>query len=141
VIRLGVDRLGPWWTGSFMDNPTFIAVRLSDVRVIMTIMHVLVVDLPGQAVMDGFKYSSACLPGARGCLQAGLVWSSIKWLCYPKTPTLWSLARYWESPGLATEGPGALGQFARRNRIGLAGGEFLPAHGHCGGKRTGTDHF
>jgi hypothetical protein len=46
VILLGVDRPGPWLIRSFMENPTFIAVSLSDVRVIMVIMHVLVVGLP-----------------------------------------------------------------------------------------------
>jgi hypothetical protein len=42
---LDVDRPGPWWTGSSMENPTFIVVSLSDVRVIMVSMHVLMEDL------------------------------------------------------------------------------------------------
>jgi hypothetical protein len=42
AIFLGVDRLGPWWTESLMENPTFSRVNLSDVRVIMAIMNVLV---------------------------------------------------------------------------------------------------
>jgi hypothetical protein len=42
----GVDCPSPWWIGSFMENPTFIGASLSDIRVIMAIMHVLVVELP-----------------------------------------------------------------------------------------------
>jgi hypothetical protein len=34
-----------------MENPTLIGVSLSDVRVTMVIMHVLVVELQCQAVM------------------------------------------------------------------------------------------
>jgi hypothetical protein len=41
VICLNVDRPGPWWTGSFMENPTFIGVSLSNVRVIVAILRVL----------------------------------------------------------------------------------------------------
>jgi hypothetical protein len=40
--NLPIDHLGPWWTGSFMENPTYIGMSLSDVRVIMTIMRILV---------------------------------------------------------------------------------------------------
>jgi hypothetical protein len=35
----------PWWTGSFMENPTFTGVSLSNVRVIIVIMCVLSVEL------------------------------------------------------------------------------------------------
>jgi hypothetical protein len=45
VICLDVDRPGPWWIGSLMEKPTFTRVNLSDVRVIMTIMHVLMEEL------------------------------------------------------------------------------------------------
>jgi hypothetical protein len=51
MICFGVDRPGPRWTGCFMENPTLIGVSLSDVRVTMVIMHVLVVELQCQAVM------------------------------------------------------------------------------------------
>jgi hypothetical protein len=50
AICLRVDRPGPWWTGSFMENTVFIGVSLSKVRVIMTIMHVIAVELLCQAV-------------------------------------------------------------------------------------------
>jgi hypothetical protein len=45
VICLCVDCPGTWWTESFMEIPAFIGASLSDVRVIMVIMHVLVVEL------------------------------------------------------------------------------------------------
>jgi hypothetical protein len=51
VICFSVDRPDPWWTRSFMENTTLIGVSLSDVRVIMAIMRVLVVKLLCQAVM------------------------------------------------------------------------------------------
>jgi hypothetical protein len=45
AVRFGVDCPVPWWTGSFMDNPVFIGLSLSDVRVMMAIMHSLIVEL------------------------------------------------------------------------------------------------
>jgi hypothetical protein len=51
AIYLGVDCLDPWWTRSFMENLVFIGVTLSDVKVIMAIIRVLVEELLGQAVM------------------------------------------------------------------------------------------
>jgi hypothetical protein len=42
---LSVDRLGPWWTESFIENPTFTRASLSDVREIMVIMGVPVGEL------------------------------------------------------------------------------------------------
>jgi hypothetical protein len=50
MIYVGVDRLGPWWTGSFMENLTLIRASLSDVRATTMIMHVLVVELLCQVV-------------------------------------------------------------------------------------------
>jgi hypothetical protein len=51
AIYLSVDCLDPWWTRSFMENLVFIGVTLSDVRVIMAIIRVLVDELLCQAVM------------------------------------------------------------------------------------------
>jgi hypothetical protein len=42
VICLDVDCPSPSWTGSYMENPAFIGVGLSDVRTIVAIIHVLV---------------------------------------------------------------------------------------------------
>jgi hypothetical protein len=51
VVYFSIDYPGPWWTGSFMENPTFIGENLSVVRVIMVITHVFVVELPCLVVM------------------------------------------------------------------------------------------
>jgi hypothetical protein len=45
AICLCVDRPGPWWIRSLMEKPTFTRMNLSDVRVIMAIMRVLVEEL------------------------------------------------------------------------------------------------
>jgi hypothetical protein len=45
AVYLSVDCPRPWWTGYFMENPTFIRASLSDIKVIMAIMHVLVEEL------------------------------------------------------------------------------------------------
>jgi hypothetical protein len=50
-----------------MENPAFIEVSLSDVRVIMAIMLVLVVELLCQAVMGQLQVLECLLPGLRGC--------------------------------------------------------------------------
>jgi hypothetical protein len=42
AICLGVDRPGPWWTGSLMEKSTFTRTNLSDVSVIVVIICVLV---------------------------------------------------------------------------------------------------
>jgi hypothetical protein len=44
VIHFGVDRPGPWWNESFMENPTFTEASLSDVRETTLFMGVLVVE-------------------------------------------------------------------------------------------------
>jgi hypothetical protein len=43
-IYRGVDHLGLRWTGSFMEKPDFTVARSFNVRVIMVIMRVLVVE-------------------------------------------------------------------------------------------------
>jgi hypothetical protein len=45
AIHLGVDRSGPWWTGSLMEKLAFTWMNLSNVRMIIAIMHVLVEEL------------------------------------------------------------------------------------------------
>jgi hypothetical protein len=67
TICFGVGRPGPRHTGSSMENPAFIEVSLSDVRVIMAIMLVLVVELLCQAVMGQLQVLECLLPGLRGC--------------------------------------------------------------------------
>jgi hypothetical protein len=55
VIFLSIDHPGPWWTGSFMENSSFIEVGLSDVRVILAIMCVLVEEF---AISGGDRTNS-----------------------------------------------------------------------------------
>jgi hypothetical protein len=81
-------------TGSFMKNPTLIRASLSDVRVIMVIMHVLVVDLLCQAVMGWILVIMCILPGACGRLRLRLVLPAIKWPRYLRIPALGPLTRY-----------------------------------------------
>jgi hypothetical protein len=50
AMCFGVDRMGPYWTRSFMENPAFTGPSLSDITLMMVIMCVLVVELLCQAV-------------------------------------------------------------------------------------------
>jgi hypothetical protein len=67
AIYLSVDHLDPWWTRSFTDNPTFTRVSLSDVRVIMMILHVLMEELLCQVMMGWVPVLVWLLLGACGC--------------------------------------------------------------------------
>jgi hypothetical protein len=60
AICLGVDRPCPWWTTSLMRKPSFTRVNLSDVRVIMAIMRVLMEELLCQ-VTTGWNLVLECL--------------------------------------------------------------------------------
>jgi hypothetical protein len=57
MIYFGVDHSDPWWTKSFMETPRFIRVSLSDVRVIMVIMHILVEEF-AMSGSDGIDSST-----------------------------------------------------------------------------------
>jgi hypothetical protein len=94
VICFGVDLPGPRWTRSSIENPALIGASLSDVRVIMVIMLVLVVELLCQAVTEWILVLECPLPGARGHLRLCLVLLGIKWPCYSRTLALGPLARY-----------------------------------------------
>jgi hypothetical protein len=107
VFYFGVDRPGPRWTGSFMENPTLIGVSLSDGRVIIVIMHVLVVELLCQVVM-GWIPVLECLSQARvGAYTYGLSWLALNGLSTrePGSQALRSVLRIPLS--MATGGPGA----------------------------------
>jgi hypothetical protein len=75
-----------------MENPAFTGAILSNVRVIMTIMRVLMKELLCQAVMGQIPVLEWLLSGVRGCLQLCLVLCGIKWHRYSRTPTLSPLA-------------------------------------------------
>jgi hypothetical protein len=64
--------------GPFVENPAIIVVSLSDVRVAMVIMSVLVVELLCQAAMGWVPVLESLLPGTRGCLWLRLVMPGIK---------------------------------------------------------------
>jgi hypothetical protein len=66
AICLGVDRLGPWWTRSFMEKLVFNRVNLSDVRVVMMIMCVF---MEGLLDGDGTNLSTH-VPVCQGCVGA-----------------------------------------------------------------------
>jgi hypothetical protein len=61
-----------------MENPAFTKASLSDVKVIMTIMHVLVVELLCQAITGRIPILKCLLSGARGHLWLRSVMSGIK---------------------------------------------------------------
>jgi hypothetical protein len=67
---------------------------LSDVRVIMMIMYVLMMELQCQAVMERIPALECLLSGTRGHLWLCLVLCGIKWHHHPRTHALGSLARY-----------------------------------------------
>jgi hypothetical protein len=131
VICLSVDRPGPWWTGSFMENTTFIRASLSDVREIVTIMHVLVEELLCHAMIERIPVLKCLLSRACGHLWLRPVLPSIKWHHYPMTQDLWPLAWYLGYPGRGYRGPKCMSCWgARMRQTWLTGGEILPARGH-----------
>jgi hypothetical protein len=71
-----------------MENPAFTGVSLSDIRVIMSIMHILVEELPCQALTGCIPALEYLLSGLRGCMWLHHVLSSIKWHHYPRTLAL-----------------------------------------------------
>jgi hypothetical protein len=77
-----------------MENPTFIEVSLSNVRVIMVIMRVLVVELLCQVVTGWVLVPKGLLPGAPGYQWLRPILSSIKWPHFSRVPTLRSHAQY-----------------------------------------------
>jgi hypothetical protein len=105
VIWFGVDHSGPWWTGSFIENPAFTGVTLSNVRVIMVIMRVPMVELLCHAVMEQVLVLEYLLPSMCEHQMSGPVMSGIKLPCSPRAPALGLLAWYREPLGVATGGP------------------------------------
>jgi hypothetical protein len=85
AICLDVDHPGPWWTKYLMEKATFTRASLSDVRVIMAIMCVLVEELLCQAVTMWFLVLECMLSLAHGRLCLCPIISGIKDLfgCMP----------------------------------------------------------
>jgi hypothetical protein len=88
-----------------MENPALIRVSLSDVRDIMVIMCVLVVELLCQAMMGWNSVLECLLPGTRGRWWLHLILPGIKWTHYLRTPALGPLARYLGYPWAWLPGP------------------------------------
>jgi hypothetical protein len=85
----GVGCLGPWWTRAFMVGAIW--ASLSDVRMIMTIMCVLLEELLCQAVMGRILVLECLLSVTRGCLCLRHVTLDIKWRCFLRTQLQWCL--------------------------------------------------
>jgi hypothetical protein len=68
-----------------MEKPIFTRMNLSDVRLIMMIMHVLMEELLCQVVTELILVLECLLLGARGCLWLHPVMTGIKWRCFLST--------------------------------------------------------
>jgi hypothetical protein len=68
-----------------MEKPNFTRENLSDVRVILVIIHVPVEELLCQVVMGWISVLECLLSGARGCLWLMSVMLGIKWHCITRT--------------------------------------------------------
>jgi hypothetical protein len=77
-----VDCPGPKGTRSLVEKPAFTGVNLSDVRVIITIMCVLVEKLLCQIVMGRIPILECLLSGVCGHLWLRSIMSVIKWCCF-----------------------------------------------------------
>jgi hypothetical protein len=66
-----------------MEKLAFTRVNLSDVRVIMVIMRVLVEELLCQTVMGCIPVLECLLPGVHGCLWLHHFLAGIKCCCFP----------------------------------------------------------
>jgi hypothetical protein len=64
-----------------MENPVFTRESLFDIRVIMTIVHVLVVELLCQAVTGWVLVLECLLPDTRGHQRSCPFMFVIKWPC------------------------------------------------------------
>jgi hypothetical protein len=90
-----------------MGKPTPIGGFLSDVRVIMMIMRILMAMSLCQAALGQVPVLECLLPGARECLWLRPVMPDIKWRCFLRAQ-LQQLYPVLERPlGVTTGGPGA----------------------------------
>jgi hypothetical protein len=74
-----------------MEKPTFTRVNLSDVKVIMAIMYISVVDLLCEVSMGWILVLKFLLSGARGHLWPCLIMLGIKCCRFLKTHLRWCL--------------------------------------------------
>jgi hypothetical protein len=99
-------------------------MNLSDVRVIMTIMHILVEELLCQAVTGQILLLESLLSGACGCLRLCPFKPDIKCRCFQRTRLQGNL------PGTREPQAWPLGA---RVYAGLTGGKILPTRGYGDG--------
>jgi hypothetical protein len=74
-----------------MEKPAFARVNLSDVRVIIVIMHVPMVELLCQVSMGQIPVLECLLSSVHGCLSPCLVVPGIKCHGFSRTRLRWCL--------------------------------------------------
>jgi hypothetical protein len=89
-----------------MEKPAFTRVNLSDIRVIMVIMHVLMEELLCQVVMGQIPVLKCQLSSACGHPWLHLVMPCIKCLCFPRTELQGHLPSTREPRSMAARGSG-----------------------------------
>jgi hypothetical protein len=103
TVTLGVSH-GSLVNRIFRGEPHPYQVSLSDIRVVMTFMHVLIGELVCQAMTGWISDLECLLPDARESQQLCLVLSGIKWPRHLRDLALESHAQYWRPPSMATRG-------------------------------------
>jgi hypothetical protein len=88
-----------------MEMPAFTRVNLSNVRVIIVIMCVLMEELLCQTVMEWIPVLECPLSGVCGRLWLRPVMADIKWHCFPRSRLQWRLPSIEKPLGAAAGGP------------------------------------
>jgi hypothetical protein len=91
-----------------MEKPAFTRANLSDVRVIMAIKRVLMVELLCQAVTGWIPVLECPLSGACGCLWLRPIMSGIKWRSFPRIQLQCRLPSIEKALGHGWRGPGCV---------------------------------
>jgi hypothetical protein len=87
-ILCGIDHPGTCKTESYIKKLAFIRVGLSNVKVIMVIMRVPLVELMYQAVMEQISALEYLLPSARGACGHVLSCQTIN-ASFSRYPSVW----------------------------------------------------
>jgi hypothetical protein len=88
-----------------MEKPAFTKANLFNVRVVMTIMHVLMEEFLCQAMTGHIPVPECLLSGVRGRLWLHPVMLGIKWHCFLRPRLQGHLPDIGEPSGVATDGP------------------------------------
>jgi hypothetical protein len=117
-----------------MAKPTFTRMNLSNVRMIMAIMRVLVEELLCQAVMGQILVLNCPLSGTRGCMRLLFIVLGFKCHRFLRTQLQGHLPDTGGTPRCGCQGPGYVSNSGVRIRsTRLTGGKILPARGHRDG--------